>query len=129
MPEELSQSSDVNEILWNFSRRPTSKDSDEKKRLTLRQHPHFYRKLPRRYEGGFREHPTETFCHDQISVLTDKPGHAGRVYLDIPKRKRCFSNVWDASEAIIFKGSWLHFTLYLSETPCQISLEGSRVKA
>lgn len=114
MPEELSQSSGVNEILWNFGRRLTGKDSDEKKRLTLRQHPHFYRKLPGRYGGEFREHPTETFFHDQISVLKDKPGRAGRIYLDIPKRKRCFSNVWDARDAIIFKGSWPYFVLFLS---------------
>jgi len=96
----------VKEILWNFSRRrPTGKDLDEKKRLTLRQHPHFYRKLPEKYGAGFRTFPTETFDHDQISVLTDNSGQAGRVYLEIPKRKRYFSNVWDARDAIIFKGS------------------------
>jgi hypothetical protein len=95
----------MNEILWNFSRRPPDKDSDEKKRLTLKQHPHFYRNLPEKYGGGFRRSPTETFYHDQISVLTDSSGQAGRVYLEIPERKRVFSNVWDAKDAIIFKGS------------------------
>ena len=94
----------MKEILWNFSWRPTDpgNDSDEEKRLTLRQHPHFYEKLPEKYWGGFLTYPTEIFCHDQISVLTDNPGQAGRAYLEIPKRKRVFSNVWDARDAIIF---------------------------
>jgi hypothetical protein len=96
----------VKEILWNFSRRrPTGKDSDDKKRLTLRQHPHFYSKLPEKYGVEFRTLPTETFDHGPISVLTDNSGHAGRVYIEIPKRKRYFSNVWDARDTIIFKGS------------------------
>jgi hypothetical protein len=110
VPEELCRSSNLNEILWNFSRRLVGKDPDgEKKRLSLRQHPHFYRKLPEKYWGGFEGQPTETFFHDQISVLTDNSSQAGRVYLDIPtsggKKKRVFSNVWDARGAIIFKGS------------------------
>lgn len=138
VPEELCQSSDVKEILWNFRRRHDDNDEDEKKRLTLRQHPHFYRKLPEKYGGTFRREPTETFYRDdrddrddrnhQISVLTDNSGQAGRVYLEIPKKKRVFSNVWDAIDTIIFKGSSLPSALSLSLTPCQISLEGSRVK-
>jgi hypothetical protein len=106
VPEELCQSSDVKEILWNFRPRHTDKDSgDEKKRLTLKQHPHFYRKLPEKYGGAFQRDPTETFYHDQISVLTDNSGQAGRIYLEIPKKKRVFSNVWDAMDTFIFKGS------------------------
>ena len=90
VPEVLSQGSDMKEILWNFIRRPTGKDSDEKKRLTLRQHPHFYRNFPEKYGGGLRTYPTETFHHDQINVLTDNPGQASRVYPEIPKRNRVF---------------------------------------
>jgi hypothetical protein len=119
----------VKEILWNFSRRPTGKGSDEKKRLTLRQHPQFYLRLPEKYGARFRRDPTETFNHDQISVLTDNSIQAGRVYIEIPKRKRFFSNVWDVKDTIIFKGSWLLFVLFLSLTPCQISLESSKAKA
>ena len=94
--------------MWNFSRHSAGK------RLALGQHPHFYRKLPEKYGDGFQRCPIDTFCYDQISVLTDNSSQAGRIYLEIPKRKRIFSNVWDARGTIIFKGSWPPFVLSLS---------------
>ncbi len=41
MPEVLCRSSDVKEILWIFSQYP--KDSDEKKRLSLRKTSFLYK--------------------------------------------------------------------------------------
>jgi hypothetical protein len=111
IPEVLSQSSNMNEILWNFSR---FKDG---RRLTLKDNPHFYEKLPtseEKYEGQFRIDPIETFHHDKISVLTDNPGLTGRVFLETAKEKRAFGNVWVPKNAIIFKGSWLFYIPFLT---------------
>jgi hypothetical protein len=101
----------MNEILWNFSR---FKDG---RRLTLKDNPHFYEKLPtsaEKYDGQFRTHPIETFRHDKISVLTDNPLATGRVFLETAKQKRAFGNVWVPKEAIIFKGSYLSVFLFLT---------------
>jgi hypothetical protein len=76
-----------------------------RKRLTLKDNPHFYEKLPasaEKYEGQFRTDPIETFQHDKISVLTDNPRLTGRVFLETAKEKRAFGNVWVPKEAIIF---------------------------
>jgi len=100
--EVLGQSSHTKEILWNFSR---FKDG---RRLTLKDNPHFYKKLPtsaEKYEGQFRTDPVETFQQEKISVLTDNPGLTGRLFLETAKEKRAFGNVWVPKEAIIFKGS------------------------
>ena len=97
----LGQTSDTKEIMWNFSL------FKGERRLTLKDNPHFYEKLPtsaEKYEGRFRTDPTETFHHDKISVLTDDPRLAGRVFLETAKEKRAFGNVWVPKEAIIFKG-------------------------
>jgi len=109
--EVLSQSSDTKEILWNFSR---FKDG---RRLTLKDNPHFYEKLPtsaEKYEGQFRTDPVETFQQEKISVLTDNPGLTGRLFLETAKGKRAFGNVWVPKEAIIFKGSYLSVFLFLT---------------
>jgi hypothetical protein len=94
--------------LWNFSR---FKDG---KRLTLKDNPHFYEKLPTsadKYDGQFRTNPIKTFHHDRISVLTDNP-RLGRVFLETAKEERVFSNVWVPKEAIIFKGSYLSVFIF-----------------
>ena len=90
--------------------------------MTLKQNPHFYEVLPtsaKDYEGGLRIEPTdlETDRSDpvEIDVLTDESGPAGRVYLEIDKKKRrAFGNVWPLKKAIIFKGSSLFYLLFLA---------------
>ena len=80
MPVMLGPHSDLSEVLWKFSR-----FKDEKKRLTLKQNPHFYERLPispKTYGGEFRMDPIQTFQHERISVLIDNPGRAGRVFLE-----------------------------------------------
>ena len=82
----LGKSSDLKEILWNFSR-----FKDAKKRLTLKQNPHFYIRLPtlpHLYGIKFRTDPIETFQHEKIRVLTDNPDAVGRVYVDIGQKRR-----------------------------------------
>jgi hypothetical protein len=111
IPEVLSPSSDTKEILWNFSR---FKDG---RRLTLKDNPHFYKKLPtsaEKYEGQFRTVPVETFQQEKISVLTDNPHLTGRLFLETAKEKRAFGNVWVPMEAIIFKGSYVSVFLFLT---------------
>ena len=103
--EVLSGNSDINEILWNFSRLRNSGHH-----LTLKHNPHFYKVLPtspKKYDGQFRTDPIVTLHQARISVLTDNPGPAGRLFLEIAKEKRAFDNIWVPKEAIIFKGSYL----------------------
>ncbi|KAI0288281.1 hypothetical protein BC826DRAFT_1107873 [Russula brevipes] len=87
------------EVLWNFSR-----CKDEKKRLTLKQNPHFYAALPKRkeaYGGEFRREPIEQFTNQsKIYVLIDRPG---RIYIHTDQYTRAFGNFWVVNEAIIFK--------------------------
>jgi hypothetical protein len=97
--EVLSNRSNLQEILWNFSR------FKEEKRLTLKQNPHFYKDLPtssKSYGSGFQTNPIHDFQDvDSVCVLTDKPG---RVYLETSRVTRAFGNTWVPNEAIIFKG-------------------------
>jgi hypothetical protein len=61
IPEVLTESSDLNEILWNFIR------LNDEKRLTLKDNPHFYEMLPTSayiYDGNFRIDPIENFHHE-----------------------------------------------------------------
>jgi hypothetical protein len=92
----------MQEILWNFSRL-----KDEKKRLRLKQNPHFYQWLPtspEEYGGDFRIEPIEHFPHRRAHVLTNSPG---RIFLETAQHKRAFGNAWVPKNAIIFKGSRL----------------------
>jgi hypothetical protein len=103
--EVLGQKSNLQEVLWNFSR------FKGEKRLTLKHNPHFYKDsdLPtsqKEYVGEFRTDPIENFQHAKICVLTDKPG---RVFLGGEKNTRAFGNIWVPNEAIIFKGSSITF--------------------
>ncbi|KAH9979608.1 hypothetical protein BGW80DRAFT_1279290, partial [Lactifluus volemus] len=95
----LSKRSNLQEILWNFSR------SKDKSRLTLKQNPHFYKDLPtspEAYGSGFQTDPIHDFQDvDSVCVLTDKPG---RVYLETSRDVRAFGNTWVPNKAIIFKG-------------------------
>jgi hypothetical protein len=97
--EVLSKRSNLQEILWNFSR------FKDKKRLTLKQNPHFYKDLPtspEAYGKRFQTDPIHDFQDvDSVCVLTDKPG---RVYLETSQDIRAFGNTWVPNEAIIFKG-------------------------
>lgn len=123
MPEALCRSSNLNEVLWNFGR------FKDKRRLTLKQNPHFYDVLPEKYGSNFRTDPIETFQRERISVLTDNSGQAGRVYIQVAKKTRVFGNVWALKDAFIFKGLSFLSILSLSLTLCQISLERLRAKA
>jgi hypothetical protein len=99
----LGPQSDVLEVLWNFSRYKAT----GKGRLTLKQNPHFYKRLPtlpEAYGGDFRMDPIQTFQHERISVLTDSSYHEGRVFLETAGKLRVFGNVWALNDCIIFKG-------------------------
>ena len=112
IPEVLSQSSGMVEVLWNFSR------LKNEKRLTLEDNPHFYEKLPTlagEYVGQFRTDPVETFKQEDISVLTDNQCQTSRVYLETANGERIFGNVWVPEKAIIFKGSY--FSVFPFLTP------------
>jgi len=122
--EELCGSSDLNEVLWNFSRFKGNE------RLTLKQNPHFYTRLPtssKQYGGKFISDPIERFQHDMISVLTDGTDW---VYMEIAEKRRAFRGVWNPNNAIIFKGSSLSVRCFLSNcnTCFQTSVESSRAR-
>ena len=98
--EVLGPKSNLQEVLWNFSR---FKDG---RRLTLKENPHFYNPLdlpmsPESYVGDFRTDPIDSFMHSKISVIKDKPG---RVFLETDQKTRAFGNVWVLNDAIILKG-------------------------
>ena len=86
----LSDSPSLQEILWNFSR-----FKDEKKRLTLRDNPHFYAELPtspEAYGDSVKIDPTEDFRHaNKFYVLTDKPE---LVYIMTDQVSQSFGNFW-----------------------------------
>ena len=126
MPEVLSNSPSLQEVLWNFSR---FKDSDEEKRLTLRENPHFYAELPaspKAYRDRVKINPTEDFRHaNKFYVLTDK---SEPVYIMIGQVLQPFGNLWCPQNAIIFKGimmgvSFLFFPVFLMSF--QMSVGGS----
>ena len=102
MPEMLNEDPSLAEILWNFSR------FKDERRLTLKQNPHFYARLPMSpevYGGGFTMEPTEDFRHaDKFYVLIDRQGLA---YLNTDQYTGCFGNFWCPSGAIIFKSKHL----------------------
>ena len=95
----LSENPSLAEILWNFSR------FKDKRRLTLKQNPHFYTYLPaspEAYGGEFEIESTEDFQHaNKFYVLTDRPE---LVYIMTYQYSPCFGNVWCPNNAIIFKG-------------------------
>ncbi|KAH9955532.1 hypothetical protein BGW80DRAFT_354605 [Lactifluus volemus] len=70
--QTLCESSNLQEILWNFSR------YKGKKRLTLKENPHFYEHLPclpEAYGNTFKANAIQDFQHvEKVYVLTDKGG-------------------------------------------------------
>ena len=99
--EVLSDSSSLQEILWNFCRL-----KDEKERLTLRDNPHFYAELPtspEAYGDSVQIDPATDFrSASMFYVLTDKPKLA-YIMTNRPDLQ-FFSNFWCPKDAFIFKG-------------------------
>ena len=114
----LTDDSKLREILWNFSRYPSSSG----KRLTLAENPHFYHhhhlhiKSPSEYKSEFTTDPVDHFRGvDDICVLTNKPS---RVYLEFGKKSRAFDNIWKTNGVLIFKSQCLVFLFFSSLPPC-----------
>jgi len=118
IPVVVNENPSLAEVLWNFS---CFKDE---RRVTLKQHPHFYAHLPMSpdaYSGGFTMEPTEDFQHgDKFYVLTDRQGLA---YFKTDQYTRYFGNFWCPNGAIIFKGEHvLHwFSLIVSDILLDLS--------
>ena len=108
VPEWLSNSPSIQEILWNFSR-----SKDEKRRLTLRENPHFYAELPtspEAYGDSIRINPTEDFRYSgKFYVLINKPE---LVYIMTNQVLWSLGNFWCPNGAIIFKGLDVLFCLF-----------------
>jgi hypothetical protein len=100
VPEVLSDSPSLQEILWNFTH-----FQDEKKRLTLTENPHFYAELPtspEEYGDSLKIDPTEDFRHShKFYVLTDNPE---LVHIMTNRVSQSFGNFWCPKNTIIFKG-------------------------
>jgi hypothetical protein len=100
--ENIDNSATPREVLWNFSR---YKDD---RRITLKQNPHFYLRLPRKasdFHREFRQDPLTDFGagledNAKVYVLLDK---SCRLYLDLAI-PRIFGNMWHPHKAIILKG-------------------------
>ena len=106
VPEVLSDSPSIQEILWNFSR-----FKDKEKRLTVRENPHFYTELPTLLDAhgsSVKIDPTEDFRHaDKFYVLADKQQH---VHIMIGSQiLQSFSNLWRSKNGIILKGLGVFF--------------------
>ena len=105
----LGPHSGLLEVLWIFNR-----FQDKNKCLALQQNPYFYSglpALPEAYGGEFRMYPIMSFRHERVSVLTDTPDYAGRVFLETAGEFRAYGNVWVPNDALIFKGSSLFIIL------------------
>jgi hypothetical protein len=106
----LSNNPSLQEILWNFSR-----FNDEKKRLTLKENPHFYAELPNLPEtdwAGVKIDPIEDFRHaNNFYVLTDKPEPV-HIMTDKDSQWQSFGNFWCPKNAITFKGLGILFVCF-----------------
>ena len=106
VPEICSDNSSFQDILWNFCRL-----NDKKKRLTLKENPHFYAGLPTLLMAlgdGVEIDPTEDFQHEDVFyVLTDKqePVHI----MTNNKILHSFGNLWRSENGIILKGLSIFF--------------------
>lgn len=109
-PEVLSNNPSLEEVLWNFSRL-----RDDKKRLTLKENPHFYplAGLPtsrKGYGDSFKTDPTEDFQHDnKFYVLIDR---SELVHIMTDGFSQSFGNLWCPKTSIIFKGLRFLFPLF-----------------
>jgi hypothetical protein len=120
--EFLSDRPSIQEILWNFSR-----FKDEKMRLTLRENPHFYTRLPmlpEEYEDRVEVYPTKDFEYVIFHVLTDKPEP-----VHVMTDSQSFGNFWCPKNAIIFKGLgtlFLFSPLYLMYCQTSVGCSGGK---
>lgn len=100
VPETLSEQPSLLEILQSLNSL-----GDKKNRLTLRNNPHFYARLPtspEAYGDDFELDPIEDFRHaDEFYVLTDR---AELVHIMTDSDLRFFGNFWCPKNSIIFKG-------------------------
>ena len=105
VPVVLSDNPSLQEILWNFSR-----FKDERRRLTLRNNPHFYVELPtspEEYGDCVKIDPTEDFRHaNKFYVVTDKPEP---IYIKTDQVSQVYGNIWYPKNAFIFKGLFVWF--------------------
>jgi hypothetical protein len=127
MPVALDHHSGFSEVLWIFGCL-----TDETRRLTLKQNPHFYQTLPtlpEAYVGDFRIEPIKTFQHERVSILIDNPNDAGQVFLETERETRAFGNIWVPNEAIVFKGSFFLCCFSLSDTSLDVcgNIEGESI--
>jgi hypothetical protein len=138
--EALSEGSNLQEILWNFNcfmDKGKGKDKGkDKKRITQKEEPHFYKELPtspEAYGSRFQAEPIYDFHWQdvkEVSILCHKPD---RVYIKTPGKERVFGNTWVPDKAIIFKGFPLVPYLFLIFLPLttdfhQTPAESSKAK-
>lgn len=106
LPEMLGDSPSLQEILWNFSC-----FKDTKRRLTLRDNPHFYTDLPtlpEAYGNRIEINPTVDFQHaDIFYVLADYKPMSVSIQTDQISRR--FYNFYCPQNAIIFQGLRIFF--------------------
>jgi hypothetical protein len=113
VPETLSEQPNLLEILQSLN-----SSGDKKNRLTLRNNPHFYAKLPtspEAYGDNFKVDPIEDFRHaNEFYVLTDRPE---LVHIMTDSDLQFFGNFWRPKNSIIFKGLdvLLLFIFHVSE--------------
>ena len=120
IPEELSDSSSLQEILWNFCH-----SKDKKKRLSLKENAHFYTELPtllKSHGDSVKIDPTEDFRHaDNFYVLIDRPQ---RVHIMTGNKiLHSFGNLWRSENTIIFKGSGIFFFAFVFPPVSDLSTE------
>ncbi len=92
--------------MWNFSRYPDASGQ----RITVKQNPHFYLRLPRNapsFGRNYHKNPLKDFAHgleqnDTIYVLVDKDS---RLFLHSAK-PRIFGNLWKPHQIVILKGEY-----------------------
>ena len=121
LSELLSDSSSIQEILWNFCR-----FKDENQRLTLKENPHFYEDLPfsRAARGSAKIGPTNDFRRsNKFYVLTDKQE---LVHIMTDEVSQSFGNFWFSQNGIIFKGLDIPPPLPRFLMPCQTSMGRSQ---
>ena len=108
VPELLSDSPSLQEILWNFYR-----FNDKKERLTLWDHPYFYAELStslQEYGDSLKIDPTEDFRHaDKFHVLTVKPEF---VYITIDRVSQSSGSLSCPRDAILLKGFGIFFCYF-----------------
>ena len=106
--EKLENTTTIPEILWIL------RHEEDDKRITWKQNPHFYSRLPKEasYFGrNFHHEPLKDddfrealVSHSNpIYILSDKPC---RLHLDDTTNPRVFGNVWQPHHTFILKGEW-----------------------